>query len=91
MATARDPDVVKRLVQQNFQLCCEIYKRLQDYRKELSIPGSVPGDGEVLFDKEDLSKAAMQQRINSKGFRSTTFHLSPLSPKTSLPFPQVSK
>lgn len=55
------------LLQQLFQLLTELYVKLENSRKENSIPGSISPQGEVLFDKQELQAAMQARRINNAG------------------------
>ena len=52
------------LSQQGWLLLAELWHRLNDQRKQWSIPGSVQHDTEVLFSKEDLQQKNLQERID---------------------------
>ena len=68
MLSCGDPLLVKKLFQQQWQLSAELYWRMCEHRKESSIPGSVVVPQDVLFDKDDLSLAQQQAKINSTYF-----------------------
>ena len=55
------------VLQQLFQLLVELYVRVENSRKENSIPGSIAPSGEVLFDKQELQTALQAQKINRAG------------------------
>ena len=56
-----------QLLQQLFQLLTELYLKIEQSRKEASVPGSVGPAGEVLFDKQELQSAMQMKRINRMG------------------------
>ena len=62
-----EPEDLKRLHQQLFQLMCELYHRMSAHRKESSVPGSVATTEAVLFEKEELQNVAQTQRVNQMG------------------------
>lgn len=58
------------LQQQLFQMTCELASRIENQRRENTIPGSTRagGDaGELLFNKEDLTVVATAAKINREG------------------------
>ena len=55
------------LLQQTFQLLVELNVKIEDYRKEISLPGSSSTQDNGLFGKEELQTLAMSSRINGKG------------------------
>ena len=58
------------LLQQTFQYGWEFNKKIEDHRKEHSIPGSTVPPRDLLFQKEDVQHAALTQKINRQsGFR----------------------
>jgi hypothetical protein len=59
-----DPEEVKVLQQQVFQLSCEIYTKMNNWRKEASVPGCVPTGDTVLFDKEEMSTVTQVNKVN---------------------------
>ncbi len=63
----KEGKLIKQQLEQLFQITVDLYVRIQNSRKELSIPGSVTRQTEVLFDKQELGNAQMQQRINRSG------------------------
>ena len=68
MLSGGNPLLVKKLFQQQWQLSAELYWRMCEHRKESSIPGSVVVPQEVLFDKDGLSLAQQQAKIDSTYF-----------------------
>ena len=68
MLAGAEPLLVKQLFEQNFQLSAELFVKMCNHRKELSIPGSVVVTQEVLFDKESLGLAQAQSKINRAFF-----------------------
>ena len=69
-----DPEEVKVLQQQVFQLSCEIYTKMNNWRKEASVPGCVPTGDTVLFDKEEMSTVTQVNKVNqmTRGRGTTT-------------------
>jgi hypothetical protein len=53
--------------QQGFQLLGELFLKLQNHRKEYSIPGSVQQAGQPLFGREELNQAALVGKVNAAG------------------------
>ena len=70
--------MVKILFEQHFQLMGELYQTLCNHRKELSIPGSVVVQNDVLFDKDSLQLAQQQQKVNRASFGSGCYKSFPL-------------
>jgi hypothetical protein len=68
MLVGKNPQMVKILFEQHFQMTTELYHKLCNARKEFSIPGSVPTTQDVLFDKDSLQLAQQQQKVNRAGF-----------------------
>ena len=66
-APGQAPPTWQVLLQQVFQLLTELYVRIENTRKDNSIPGSTAPTGEVLFDKQELASALQRQRINRFG------------------------
>ena len=62
--TAEDEELAVPLIQQIFQLQAELYGKIENFRREYSLPGSVGPSGPPLFQKEELNNAAMVQKIN---------------------------
>ena len=79
-----DKEMLLQLMQQTFQLVLEYTQKTEDQRKEDSIPGSVPQEGQQLFHKEDIQMATLNRNIQGKGqsfqFRSNVITHSPISP-----------
>ena len=48
----KDALSVQNLLQQNFQLTTELLVKFNNFRRERSLPGSVPSGDELLFDKK---------------------------------------
>ena len=63
---AGDANSIKTIMQQTFQLTCELYKKIEVQRKECSIPGSsaAEGDGTQLFGRDDLNNAALKVKVD---------------------------
>ena len=60
----------KTLMEQCWQLQAVLYKRMVDYRKECSLPGSSGGPHaaeDMLFTKEELNNIKQRQREHSEG------------------------
>jgi len=58
-------DDSQRLFQQGYHALCDAYHKAEDARKEQSIPGPTAcQQKEVLFNKEDLDTAKLNQSIN---------------------------
>ena len=65
----KDALSVQNLLQQNFQLTTELLVKFNNFRRERSLPGSVPSGDEVLFDKEVIAKALAQDKVNKTFFK----------------------
>ena len=63
--------------QQAWQLLGEVYLKLGNHRKELSIPGSVGPAGPTLFGKEEIQQAALRSRVNLAGKQPMKFYPGP--------------
>ena len=83
-----------------WQLLSELYNRIQNDRKEASIPGSTPSSSTQLFGKDELQNASMVQRVNQAGsfpqrfskgksyrFRAYGRYISPIFSSTKMVFP----
>ena len=91
MLAAVNPAMVKILFEQHFQLMGELYQTLCNHRKELSIPGSVVVQNDVLFDKDSLQLAQQQQKVNRASFGSGTYKSFPLFSQKIITTPTASK
>ena len=65
------------LLQKSWQLQAELYHKVTDHRREMSIQGSTQSqETDFLFGKEEISNAKLTQRIN-QGVRFVSFSTSP--------------
>jgi hypothetical protein len=54
---------------QSWQYLAEMVKKIQDHRREASIPGSVGSKDEGLFGKEELQQAKLVENVNRRSSR----------------------
>ena len=59
-----DPKEIETLQQQQFQLACEMYCKMSNWRKEASVPGCVPTGETVLFEKEEMQTVTQMNKVN---------------------------
>ena len=65
----------RELKQQEFQLLCELFKRMTDWRKEATAPGSsavAAGDDNLLFSKDEVQNVKNVNSINGLRFKGTS-------------------
>ena len=77
----RDGDMVS-LSQQSWLMAAELWNKINDQRKQWSIPGTVPTDDNVLFSREDLSHRSTQEKSEKyarclRPRRASLLHLHP--------------
>ena len=86
----QDESTLRTIFEQIFQYVIEIAQKIEDGRKESSIPGSIPSQSASLFDKEDIQNANLTSKINSTG-RFVPRYCYPAPPRFALVCPPLSR